>query len=140
MERTSGLFFSLDLSAEATITSDLFLGTLRAVVGENLPYCGEKPTLLSLKYLLTPPAPTHTDKNHLKEPSSHSSDGSINSRREHNILFLKPGHQQTPSREQGDISVCTTRHLVLCGDSEYIAEMLIVSFHFFVFLPLAALL
>lgn len=46
--------FPIDLSAEAMLTSDLFLGTLRAVMGENLQYYGEKPTFpLSLKCIPT---------------------------------------------------------------------------------------
>lgn len=56
LERTSGLFFPVGMSAEAMIAHDLFLRMLRAVMGESLQYCGEKPVFpLSLKCFLTFP-------------------------------------------------------------------------------------
>lgn len=126
------LFSSTDLSAEAMIASDLFLRTpLELSLGDRLQYCGEKPTFPpSLKCLLTSP-PWNAPR------QEQWSLDKFTMRTQH--PFFK-GHQQTPSREQGDIFAWATLHLVLCGSSKCIADLLILHFHFFVCLPQASLL
>lgn len=126
------LFSPTGLSAEAMIASDLILRTpLELSLGDRLQYCGEKPTFpLSLKCRLTSP-PQNAPR---QEPWSLDK---FTMRTQH--PFFK-GHQQTPSRERGDIFACTTLRLVLCGSSKCIADLLILHFHFFVCLPQASLL
>lgn len=112
----TGLFSPIDLSAETVVASDFFSEqTLGAVPGRP--------------WRKTYPPSWHLLRGMLPGKSNGQEQWSLDKFRMRTQYSFLKGHQQTPSREQSEVFVCTTLHFVFRGSSKYIADMLILHFY-----------